>query len=369
MDLIINILIVGFYLILLGFFIHKTTRKHRPAPYLLINLIFGVFGGFFAIFSSSTTFFQSFNYFLLLQLFFYGLQFFFFYLFLEDISEMKPKTSRLMFMYGLLITQIIALLFIVLSSSISEEILIISWILEGVGFNISALYVFLFFGIATYYKIYKYTKEKQVFGFISGLFIGSLGFILNSVYDTITLLYYIRIWPDSVRAFINFFPMIGLLLFMITYLRDIDYIYRLPHDHFLLMITHKNGIALYTAEFESKKDIEINESFFSGFISNVNYVYEDVLKSPSSIENVSGKEASILIRSKKELLFAFVTHHPTAMLTRALERFVIRFEEKFKSELESKTKHLGRFQESNKLIKEHFPFLKIKKNHLVVLDK
>jgi len=371
-DLSINILFVSFYFILLIIFICQTSRKHRSAPFLLLNLLFGVFGGFFAVVHNvdllpNYTGYS--NFYLLVELLFYGFQFFFFYLFLEDISELKPKLWRLMIMFGLLILQILGLGFIIISSSHSEELLLFSWILEGVGFNISAFIVFLLFGVPVYYKIYKYTKEKRVFGFILGLLIGSLGFILNSIYDGITLLYYIQIWPASVRVAINFFPMIGLLLFMITYLSDIDYIYRLPHDHFMLMVTHKNGISLYTAQFSTKKDIEINENFFSGFISNVNYVYEEVLKSPSSIENVSGKEASILIRSKKHLLFAFVTHHPTAMLIRALERFADRFEEYFNSELKSDMNQVGKFQDADILIKENFPFLEIKKNNVFLKNE
>lgn len=371
-DFTIDILVVSFYFILLVIFIYQTTRRNRSAPFLLLNLLFGVLGGFFAVVHNvniipNYTGYP--NFYLLVELLFYGFQFFFFYLFLEDISELKPKLWRLMLMFGLLILQILGLGFIIISSAYSEELLLVSWILEGLGFNLSAFIVFLLFGIPVYYKIYNYTKEKRVFGFILGLLIGSLGFILNSIYDSITLLYYIRIWPSSIRAVINFFPMIGLLFFMITYLSDIDYIYRLPHDHFMLMVTHKNGISLYTAQFSTKKEIEINENFFSGFISNVNYVYEKVLKSPSSIENVSGKEASILIRSKKHLLFAFVTHHPTAMLIRALERFADRFEEYYKSELKSDMSHVAKFQDADMLIKENFPFLKIKKNNILISEE
>lgn len=364
-NVIINILIGSFFTILFGLFTYQTTRKHRSAPYLLISLFFGVLGAFFAIIDS-TDIFPNFGpysrIYLVLELIFYGLQFFFFYLFVQDISRIQPQLWSLLIMFTLLIIQNMSLWLMVWFSTFSSTAVDNLWLLADIGYNNLAIFAYWIIGIPTYYKLYNYTKEKKALGFILGLILIGLGYSVSSLIDYIGFFGTIPGFLDSIAIFGEIFPLVGLLLFLLIYILDVDYIYRLPHDHYMLMVTYKSGVAIHTVKFQTKREIKIEDNLFSGFISSLTFVFDNILRSPSPIETISSKDASILLRSGEKVLVIVLTQQPTSILTRALDRYIKRFEEKFNELLKIESTEITKFTEAKELIGKIFPFIKIKEN-------
>jgi len=362
---IINILIGSFFAILFVLFTYQTTKKHRAAPYLLSSIFFGVLGAFFALVDSADLLpnFTPFNRtYLILELMFYGLQFFFFYLFVQDISRLNPQLWSLILMFAFLILQNISLWLMVWFSSFSMTAVDNLWLLADIGYNNLAIFAFWIIGIPTYYRLYNYTKEKKALGFIIGLILVGGGYVVGSLIDYIGFFGTVPSYLNDISILGEIFPMVGLLIFLLTYILDVDYIYRLPHDHYMLMVTYKSGVAIHTKKFDTKREVQIEENLFSGFISSLTFVFNNILQSISPIEVISSKDASILIRSGERILVIILTQQPTSILARALDRYIRRFEDKFKDELKRESTEVGKFQEAEELIKPMFPFLKIKEN-------
>jgi transcription antitermination factor NusG len=360
---ILNIIIASLYAIFLALFAYETKTKNRSAPYLLLLLVFGVAGGFLAFIDSSEilpSFGPYGRIYLILELVCYGLQFFFFYLFIEDISSLKPRLSGLMLMLGLLVLQNVALWSIVWFSAVLPEATNYMWLLADIGYVNLPLVAFLIFGLPTYYRIYRYTEEKKALGFMLSMIITSLGFIIISLIDYIGFFGEIPVWLDSISLLGEIFPLLGLLIFLLTYLFDVDYIYRLPSDHYLLMITYRSGVPIHFTTFETKKEVEIEENLFSGFISSIGMVFEQILRSSAPIESISSKEATIVIRSGKHVMGIILTKRPTSILARALDTYIKKFEKKYEEPLKNELVEVSAFEGAEALVKPIFPFFQIK---------
>jgi hypothetical protein len=163
------------------------------------------------------------------------------------------------------------------------------------------------------------------------------------------------------KIFGEIFPLMGLLLFLITYILDVDYIYRLPRDHFMLMVTYQGGTPIHSVKFHTKRKAELNQNLVSGLISSLKITFDQLLQTTAPLETISSKDASILLRSGEKILVSMLAEHPTAILIRALDKYVIRFEEKFSDEIKRETHDTTEFEKADKLIKPIFPFLEIKK--------
>lgn len=360
----INILITSFYSIFLALFSYQFIKQKRSVPYLLLLLISAVIGGIFAIIDSSNilpTFTSYSRIYLIFQLVCYGLQFFFFYLFMEHISEIQPKLWRLAIILSLIIIQNIALWEIVWFSPLSQELNDKLWLIADFGYNNLAIFAFLIVGVPIYFKSYKYTREKKAIGFIIGLLLAGLGYVINSIFDYVPFFIEAPAWFDEMRIFGEILPLIGLLLFLITYIIDVDYIYRLPRDHFMLMVTYKGGTPIHSVKFETKREAELNENLISGLISSLKITFDQLLQTTAPLETISSKDASILLRSGDDILVSMLAEHPTAILTSALDKYVVQFEEKFEEEIKSDTHDTTEFEDADKLIEPIFPFLEIKR--------
>lgn len=362
---IINLLISGSYVILLILFSYQISKRKRSAPYLLSLLCFGLVGAFFAFLDSSALFptFTSYSrIYLIFELTCYGLQFFFFYLFVESISHVRPRLWGIVIMCGLVILQNSSLYFMIWFSSISEKVIELLWLPADIGYNGLALMAFGIFGIPTYYRLYRYTKERKALGFIFSLILVISGFIIYSFIDYLGFFDLLPSWLENISILGEIFPLSGLFLFLITYGIDVDYIYRLPADHYTLMVSYKeSGILLHSVNFKTHKNVDLKEHLFSGFISSFSLLFSEIFKEPSNIETISGKNIHSLMRSGKYINVMMVTRQPTLILERAMDRYIKEFENKYENELKQEIAEVSKFDNAISLVTPIFPFLKIKK--------
>jgi hypothetical protein len=262
-------------------------------------------------------------------------------------------------MFGLLIIQNMSLWLMVWFASFSPTAVENLWLLADFGYNNLAIFAYWIIGIPTYYRLYRYTKEKKAIGFIIGLILAGSGYIVNSLIDYIGFFTTLPTWLDDIGILGDVFPLTGLIIFLITYIFDVDYIYRLPHDHYMLMVTYKSGVAIHSVQFETERKVKIEENLFSGFISSLTFVFDNILQSPSPIDTISSKDASILLRSGEKIIVIVLTKQPTSILARALDRYIHRFEKRFKEELKEESTEVSKFQDAKEIISQIFPFLKI----------
>jgi len=238
----------------------------------------------------------------------------------------------------------------------------IAWVLADFGYWTSALFVYLGLGIPVYIKTFIYTKEIKPIIFCVALGMVSLGFFVSFLNDFyfIANVFHISLtkpdWISELGTIGNVFPSIGIIILVITYLVNIDYIYRLPNDVFLLMVLTKAGTPLHSVKLKTRKKVDIEEVLLSGMISAINSVFKEILKKESTIREISSKGTSILLESGNEIMAVVITDRVSFFLDKALKRYVKVFEKEFKKEIENNIRDLVVYDRGVKLLTSIFPF-------------
>ncbi|MHA1695012.1 MAG: hypothetical protein ACTSXT_06720 [Candidatus Helarchaeota archaeon] len=354
--------------ILVILFTIQMIRYHKTAWSFLISLTFGFLAGlvaiinelFFSIYTNISNFFQS------LHLNLYGLHFFFFYIFFEQLISKKLNSIRLSIMTGFLIIQTIGLwqVFYCRVNSLNADI---AWVLADIGYWTPALFVYLGMGSVIYIKTYIYTKEKMPIILFVALVFVSFGFIISLLNDMYFILNVFTISipkPDLINDlsnYANIFPFIGIIMFVITYLSNINYLYRLPNDNYLLMVLEKSGTPLYSVRFKTRKKINVEEVLLSGMISAINNVFKEIFKEETAISEISSKRLSILMETGEKTVALLITDKVTYFLDKALILFLKNFELKFQKEIKNDVRDLMVFEKATELLAPIFPFFIIEK--------
>ncbi len=360
---IINLTITSLFGIILSIVLYQSTKKKYSVPIFIRMVVFGMLGGFFAFVDSSGLFeirVGGYEISLMLQLTFYGLLFFNFYLFMESLAGLKPNIYRLCTTFGFLLLQLTGLWTIAWFGAKgiggSGEL----WLIADIGYDNLALFTCLFFGFPLYWKTYQYTKEIKALAFAISMIIISTGYIIISMVDYIGFANEVPEWLDSIRLLGEIFPMSGIFIFVLVYLSDIDYIYRLPTDHYVLVVAYKTGIPLHTAHLQNKKNIKVEEKIVTGLISSMSMIFNKVMQSDKAIQNISSEDATIQIEEGEHILAIILAESSSLVLSRALKRYAREFEKTFEEQLKKDSGKTSEFDGAKELLKPVFPFFKLK---------
>ncbi|MHA1276835.1 MAG: hypothetical protein ACTSQ8_06580 [Candidatus Helarchaeota archaeon] len=349
--------------ILFGLFVWQTTRRHRSATALVASLFVGVLASFFAIISTGqliplnsieATTFQA------LQLNTFGVQFFLFFLFLERLRSKDIHTGRLAIMLSLLLVQTLSLWLRVYFNDIGE-IHQTLWFLSDMSYTLSGIFVYLMLSVPTYVTTYRYTHEKKPIFITIALSLIGIGFVFSFLFD---LFDYFNInvgWIKVAAEYTMPLQAIGLFIFTSIYLSDIDYLYRLPNDTFMLMVVAKSGVPLHSVKLKTRKQVKIEGDLLSGLLSAINNVFQEVFKVNSTIRKISSEEVHILLEPGSEIISIIITDKISYFLDIALKRYAREFEKMFSEELRAKTRDIAAYHDAIKLIQPIFPFFIIDK--------
>lgn len=361
-DTILNLSIAIVFFLLLLLFIFQTMKKKRSAPYFIISLFFGFIGGVFAYFDSIGLFDNE-DLVLAIQLTCYSLQFVFFFLFMETLQYLKLNAKRWSIILVLFIIQQFALwrnaYFSVMGGYNNPALNF--WVWADFGYDNLALYTFLIIGFPIYAKMYRYTKETRPLIMSIALIIVSLGFCIISASDYLSYFGATVDWLDNISILGDVLPLTGLLLFLLSYITDIDYLYRLPSDNYILMVSYKSGVTIHSVRFKTRsRHVEIDENLLSGLFTGITMVFKNVLESHEDVQSILSKDATILMQSGKYVTAIIVADNISAILDRSLKRYVEEFENKFQEKLESEDKLISDFDSATELLKPIFPYLVVR---------
>lgn len=357
------IIITILFGVLLGLFILQTIKRRRSATNLVLSLFFGFLACVFAIFSYMSGSFQG-QVFQALQINVFGLQIFFFFLFFEQLRAKDISAWRLSIMLSLLIIQTLGLWlrinFIAVGVAV-EEISSMLWFLSDMGYTIAGVLVYLLFSLVIYVRTYQYTREKKPLIICIALGMVGIGFLISFVVDLYDFLDLNIGILGTIAGYTIAFQALGLSIFAIIYLTDIDYLYRLPNDVFMVMVVTKTGIPLHTVKLKTRRPVVIETDLLSGLLSAINNVFEEIFKTPSSIQNISSEQIHLLMESGEKVVGVAVTDNISYFLDEALKRYTKEFEEKFAEELSQRSQDIADYYNAIELIKPVFPFFIVEK--------
>jgi hypothetical protein len=157
--------------------------------------------------------------------------------------------------------------------------------------------------------------------------------------------------------------MSGFILATISFITNTKYLFRLPDENYLLLVSAKTGLPLYTVEIVSKRSPNITNELISGFISAIDSMFKETLKSKNGIELISNQDSMILLDSTQYLVGCIIGERPTKLLQNALHSFLIDFEKKFKEDINSSLCDLVVYKSAAFLVKKHFMFFELKPNN------
>ncbi|MCF2141810.1 MAG: hypothetical protein K9W44_17295 [Candidatus Lokiarchaeota archaeon] len=348
--------------ILLLLFLIQSIHFKRSVPFFIGSLSFGFMGAIFATlrgFGLSTPG-QIDNLFLAVQLSCYGLQIFLFFLFLRSLESTDHHLLFLIMSFGFLLLQVVGLWSIVIYDAypvVKENM----WLLADMGYSLNALLVYALNGIPIYLHMRKKTNEQKPLFFAISLTVVSLGYFYLLFFDLQSYFGVTPEWYSAISIIGDLFPLLGLFGFLILYLTDFNYLYRLPSQNYILVVSMKYGPAIHAVEFENNMQISLQKDLIAGLISVINNLFKIKLKAEKPLNLIKSDEVSILLKSGRYVTVFIITESISGVLNRALSRYISEFEKKFQKELEEDIKRVEIFNKAEELIGSIFPFLKIKR--------
>lgn len=357
---------IAFGVLTILLLIQAIIRK-RYAWSFFLSIIFGFMAGVAAIFNelvfTDNAFLTSFLRSLHLNL--YGFHFFCFYIFFERLISRKVNSLRLSIMIILITMQTLGL-FLVFYNEVNSLDAKMAWVLADIGYWSPALFTYIGLGVPIYIKTYKYTKEIKPIILCFGLIFVGVGFFISFLNDLEYIFSVFEIYLNfpsiiaELSEIANVFPLIGILLFVIVYLVNIDYIYRLPNDTFTLLVLKRGGIPVHSVHLKTRKKTTIKEFLLSGMITAIDNVFREIMDEELPIERITSQGINILIKSGQTLSVVVITDKITYFLDKGLQRYINEFEKKYADEIKRDEENMHAYDGALKILKQVFPFFIIK---------
>ncbi|MHA1820178.1 MAG: hypothetical protein ACTSVC_06880, partial [Promethearchaeota archaeon] len=271
---------VAFFGTLFILFLYRTLKTRRYVITYTLSLFSGFLGGIVAVlrdYLENTPIEYNDTALLALQITCYSFQFMFFYLFMERMISTRINFIRGAVMLLFFMLDIFSTWLIVLFQGYGVNSYL--WLFSDIGYNNLALYVTLIIGYPIYFRAYKYTNERKNISLANALILIGVGFILQSIGDYTHFLGIGGGIFNILSIIYGLLEALGLLIFTIIYISDINYVYRLPFDVFSLKILYKEGMELYNINPITKRPLKIESELFSGFMSAINSIFRNVFNS------------------------------------------------------------------------------------------
>lgn len=346
-----------FMIILIIVFYRLALKKKYNIPYLLLAVTCGAAGTIIRSLGMiiSDPLIES----ITARLFFFfigGLTVFFFF-FEESCSSFKPSIPGVIAVISLFIVSQIFNLYS-LSNSLSTETAQEFRMIGLFFYGILGIISFGYFGIKFYMKSYRLTREKMALILTIGMIIGLIAYSLIA-FSAIYFRGDIDI-NNPLGIIVATLSPIMTAIFSLSYLFNIDYVYRLPHNYYLLMAFYKSGIQIYHAEIESNRNIKIESHLVSGFFTAVNSLFVESLSAETNVENISSSDAALVIGSGEYISVVVIGEKSTSKLQDAVSSFVEDIEAKYGPLLQEHESNIDKYRGIKDLIPASFPFFKIK---------
>lgn len=363
-----SLVLLGLFSLLLVLLAVQTIKHHRPARTFLASLAFGVLGGISAVLSSEKVFPAVGavpglrTAFLALQLNFYGFQFAFFFVFLERLRSRTLNLAKFTFVLVHLVLQTVALWAIVAFREYQPATAIL-WVFADLGYNNLALFVTFACGVPAYYQMYQYTRERKPLLFMAALAILGTGFVILALKDYLGVAGDLPAWLAAISDLSEVLPALGIALFTLGYLSNVDYIYRLPFDVYNLMVMYHNGNAIHSVQFRTQRVVQFDQLIFAGMITAINSLFREVFKldARTNIHTIASARYKVLIATGSHVSVMIVTERESYFLAQALKRYTRLFERTFCESLAQQSVDLSNFKTAERLLTPVFPFFEIER--------
>lgn len=357
LELITQLGIMFLYLILGILLLLKIYKQKLRVPYLMSAVISGLvsttfnFIGFFVWEGIQP-------YFLVISLSGNVIFVFIFYLFIESCDNLKVNTTRFSIVLTISVIQQFSNFFTALLFANSNQLFIDFDSIARITYGILSIIVFGIFGTQFYFRSYKLTKERLSILFIFVMLITAFGIGLI-IYGN--LLYRFNISTILINNLLNIMNLIALLLFTLNYLLHLDYVYRLPHDYYFLLISYHSGIPIYSTKIQSRKEVDVDENLVAGFLSAIRSLFGTSLNTSPEIQQIASKDAVVFMEANENIVITIIGEKATKKLSQATNRLLSLIQHHFQKELTDQISEMSQYEQKiSEFIPQCFPFFKLR---------
>jgi len=284
----------------------------------------------------------------------------FIYIFLKHISSPQVESLPLFLRVFLLAPSLFLLFFFALNPQYQESLLM-QYYLSQLLFYIGILSIYGGVGFSICYKWMKEVHTWGIWVLTSAIISVSIGLILLII-DAFALTFGFAV--DSDLVFVRFvsaiFQGVGIGLFAVMFLFDEKYLFKFPFDVYFLVLFYKHsGVPVEFIQFKTKKEIDIDEAWLSGFFSSLNKIFQNMGKLDRNIESVSGGGLHFFLEWGTKIGCLVVGDQISYYLEKALKQFSKDFEEIFTDVIQTGSISTEDFAKTKQLITKNFPFFQI----------
>lgn len=234
------------------------------------------------------------------------------------------------------------------------------------------------YGAILHYRAYRYTKDIPLVLLSASLMIVTVGFIYGIIADTLSFIDKITTKPiHEVLEIIfskNYFigdliKIIGLVFFILAYILQIDFIYRLPFVINNIMVFNRFGLLIYGAQFvqvtnENKgtnKEDKAMTSFeiISAAVNALNDFITETTGSESPLRQVITEDKYITIERGEYATIAVMSDKVSFFLIQAMREFLKHLHNTYHEDLVKQHIDSDMFKDLKHYLKLYFPFLSL----------
>lgn len=365
-DILINLLIAIILLVLHLLFLFQTIIHERKEYYmtygLLIGIIASVMAGigqidFIPLLSSNE------NFTLVLSLLLWSITYLLIYFFFESLYSSGVNTKRFFVVNFFFLLSLFGHLAVLVVPAESN----VFWVWADLGYSGLGITIFVF-GVWVLYVSYKQVggEQTQIIQIV-GLSLILMGFILSLFIDfNFVFINLLGVNPtDFIETFYgDLFKVLGIILFTSSYIREIDYIYRLPFPIYtIIFFKSDSGLSLNitnVVNLSKEKPMKLDENLITGTITAVRTLLQEGVGSTGHLKTIQSTDQTIVIESNVHASIAVITSKTTKVLTNSIKKALQDFTIKYKEKLgDSHAIEIADFQQTKTVLKKAFPYLNL----------
>lgn len=345
-----------FFLAIMSLFFYQTFKKKYHIPYLLSGVTVGVLGTLvnlvFVLVGAPMHEMNRIIFTACLSTVAVA-----FFLFFESIDSLRPRFGRTVpVLFCFTAVQVMnALRFLPV---LTPELDALFDRVTMVAYSLLGLLIYGGIGIPYYVRGYRLTRERINLLLATAMVVGVATYGL--IFTNHAFIPRDAPYLDTIVSATGILSSAFIAIFALTYLFNLDYIYRLPFDNYILMVAYRTGIPIQKIELESSKDPVIKDALVTGLLSAVNNLFMEALDASTDIENISSQDATVIVKTGRYATAIVIGERATAKLADATGRFLAAFEARYADELAQGESEMSLFDNCTDLVPPFFPFFKIK---------
>ncbi|MFX0090708.1 MAG: hypothetical protein ACFFBD_03005 [Candidatus Hodarchaeota archaeon] len=292
----------------------------------------------------------------------YSVSFLFIYAFFEQLEQEKPERIRML---------IIACLFLAICftgwltlfdlSSIPGEFGKVAIVMWDFAYDSFGVVIFIF-GAYVHYKAYNYTRERNLFILTIGATLIAIGFVIGFLNDIKSDFLFLNeifsLLGDLGGVLGDFVKLLGMAIFFIVYILNIDYLYRIPVNIYAIMFFSSAGLSLYSAKVESP--IEIDDSFISAVIVAISEFIKQVIGTRGTLERIITQDRTFVFSSGENISAAIFADRSTYFLSNSLRFATAELDKSLGEKFDPGSYDLDEIAPKvEEIFLKHFPYIKL----------